>query len=193
MPKPNVREKILNAGHAVFKRQGFNGTSVQDVTETAGVPKGSFYNHFPSKEALGVAVLERYGEGGQAVLAALQDASEPPLARLRAFFERMRDLSAEDNYAYGCLMGAFGAELANQSPAVRGCVEAYFAEWTSHVAGVIREAQATGQATTALGADELANFIMNAWQGAILRAKVQQDAAPYDLFLDVAIARVLAP
>lgn len=60
MAKPNVRERLLDAGVEAFHRRGFNGCGVQEITEAAGVPKGSFYNHFASKEALGAAVLDRY-------------------------------------------------------------------------------------------------------------------------------------
>ena len=60
MARPNVRERLLDAGVEIFHRCGFNGCGVQEITEAAGVPKGSFYNHFASKEALGAAVLDRY-------------------------------------------------------------------------------------------------------------------------------------
>jgi len=60
MSKPNVREQILTTGLALLHGRGFNATSVQDITEAAGVPKGSFYNHFASKEALGLEVVQRY-------------------------------------------------------------------------------------------------------------------------------------
>src|SRR5215470_14003251 len=60
--KPNVREQLLDTGLQVLHERGFNATSVQDITEAAGVPKGSFYNHFESKEALGAEVVLRYLE-----------------------------------------------------------------------------------------------------------------------------------
>jgi TetR/AcrR family transcriptional repressor of nem operon len=60
MARPNVRERLLDAGVEIFHRCGFNGCGVQEITEAAGVPKGSFYNHFASKEALGAAVLDSY-------------------------------------------------------------------------------------------------------------------------------------
>ena len=60
MARPDVRERLLDAGVEIFHRCGFNGCGVQEITEAAGVPKGSFYNHFVSKEALGAAVLDRY-------------------------------------------------------------------------------------------------------------------------------------
>jgi AcrR family transcriptional regulator len=61
MARPNVRQKIVDAGLKILIERGFNGSGVQDITDAAGVPKGSFYNHFESKEALGAEVLKRYG------------------------------------------------------------------------------------------------------------------------------------
>ena len=62
----DVRERLLEAGVQTFSKSGFNGCSVQDITDAAGVPKGSFYNHFESKEALGAAALEHYWSEGSA-------------------------------------------------------------------------------------------------------------------------------
>lgn len=64
MAKPHVREEILAAGLETLHNRGFNATSVQDITEAAGVPKGSFYNHFASKEELGSAFVAAYAEKG---------------------------------------------------------------------------------------------------------------------------------
>ena len=61
MARQNTREQIVQAGLKCLVEKGFNGVGVQDITTTAGVPKGSFYNHFESKEALGAEIVERYG------------------------------------------------------------------------------------------------------------------------------------
>ena len=61
MAKPNVKEKLIEAGLKTLLAGGFNGVGVQEITDAAGVPKGSFYNHFDSKETLGAEIVERYG------------------------------------------------------------------------------------------------------------------------------------
>ena len=61
MPRLNTREEIVQAGLKCLVEKGFNAVGVQEITDAAGVPKGSFYNHFESKEALGVEIVERYG------------------------------------------------------------------------------------------------------------------------------------
>jgi TetR/AcrR family transcriptional repressor of nem operon len=90
MAKPNVRERLLDAGVEAFHRRGFNGCGVQEITEAAGVPKGSFYNHFASKEALGAAVLDRYWQQrGDTTLRILEDRDVRPRERLWRYFATM--------------------------------------------------------------------------------------------------------
>ena len=84
MARPNVREKIVDAGLKILIEKGFNGCGVQDITAAAGVPKGSFYNHFESKEALGAEVVERYGRDNPR-RAALADTSIPALRALAPY------------------------------------------------------------------------------------------------------------
>src|SRR5260221_4499973 len=98
----DVRERLLEAGVATFHRLGFNGCSVQDITEAAGGPKGSFYNHFESKEALGAAVLEHFWHDGACdPLQILREPRRAPRERLRANFEQTHAVLAALHYTFG--------------------------------------------------------------------------------------------
>jgi TetR/AcrR family transcriptional repressor of nem operon len=191
MPKPNVREEILTAGLAALHHRGFNATSVQDITEAAGVPKGSFYNHFASKEELGAAVVQLYSDKGEERRRALKDRRVPPLGRLRRYFEGLADMGRYPDAA-GCLLGNFGAELSNQSPAIRAQVSVAFVEWAGAVAEVIDEAQRAGDISGDQTPQALAAFIIDAWEGAVMRGKVEQSRAPVDAFLAMIFTKVLA-
>src|SRR3982750_381290 len=144
MPRPSLREQLLSAGLETLHRKGFNGTSVQDITDAAGAPKGSFYNHFESKEALAVEAVRQYVQRGRARLGILADAKQPAMRRLRRYFETLHDAAVDAGFAAGCLLGNFGAELSAQSPAVRQKVGAAFAAWCDAIAVVIAEAQKAG-------------------------------------------------
>ena len=87
MPRPSAREQIVQAGLKCLVEKSFNGVGVQDITATAGVPKGSFYNHFESKEALGAEIVERYGADMRR-RELLSNKSIPPLERLRRHYDR---------------------------------------------------------------------------------------------------------
>jgi TetR/AcrR family transcriptional regulator, transcriptional repressor for nem operon len=86
--RQSLREQIIESALTQFSQKGFNGAVVKDITDAAGAPKGSFYNHFDSKEALAVAVLERYGS--RRGLEALARPGASARARLRAHFEERR-------------------------------------------------------------------------------------------------------
>jgi TetR/AcrR family transcriptional repressor of nem operon len=180
MPRPSVREQLVNAAAECFEERGFNGIGVQEITRVAGVPKGSFYNHFPSKEALALEVMHRYGVARR--LEMLEDETLASAARLRAHFRFLTDDLERFRFARGCLFGNFGAELSTQSAEVRGQVEAALEQWTAKVTAVLRESRAAGTLKSTLEPEPLANFLVNAWEGAALRAKVTRSSKPVDDF-----------
>ncbi len=114
MPRPNLREQIIDAAVATLHRQGFNGSSVQDITEAAHAPKGSFYNHFESKEDLAIAALDRYWERVEASLTLLDGNDIPPRERIARYFSRLNDAARKGGFRTGCLIGNLTAEMAAQ-------------------------------------------------------------------------------
>ena len=174
----------------MFLRGGFNASSVQDITEEAGVPKGSFYNHFASREALGTEIVDLYAEGGER-RDALKDESLRPLERLRRHFDGLSQMYAASGYAGGCLLGNFSAELADSSPAIRLRLAATFQRWTSEMEDAITEAQRLGEVSGDTSPSELAAFLLDAYEGAILRARVEKSAAPFERFDTLAFGKIL--
>jgi TetR/AcrR family transcriptional regulator, transcriptional repressor for nem operon len=191
MARPDVREKLLSAGLEALHKRGFNATGVQDITDAAKVPKGSFYNYFESKDALGVEVVERWRMLTAARLTTLVEGSGKPLARLRAYFKGLNELAPATKFQRGCLMGNFSAELSAQSPAIRAALEAGFEAWTKGVAQVIAEAQKAGDVAKDVPAEALAGFLINAWEGAVLRSRVDKSSAALDAFLAIAFNKIL--
>lgn len=191
MPKPNVRDQLITASLATLHRQGFNATSVQDITEAAGVPKGSFYNHFASKEALGVEVVRLYSERAAALQGVLQDASLAPLTRLQRYFDALVQLNAGGEFACGCLLGNFSTELSAQSAPIRMEVSTSFEQWAAALATVIAQAQQDGSVRATEPAAELAQAAIDAWQGAVLRAKAEQNRSPLDRFMHTLFHKIL--
>jgi TetR/AcrR family transcriptional repressor of nem operon len=147
---PSAREQIMAAGLRTVLRKGYNGSGIQEITASAGLPKGSFYTYFESKEALGAELVRRYGETGPRHLG-LEDKSIPTLERLRRHFEAMSDLYIGMNYEGGCLLGDFSAELANQCPVICARLAALFSDWTQDIESAISEAQRTAAISTNSG------------------------------------------
>ncbi|MCI2418233.1 TetR family transcriptional regulator C-terminal domain-containing protein [Saccharopolyspora sp. K220] len=189
MPRPSVREEIVEAALVELHRRGFAATSVDTITKAAGVPKGSFYNHFKSKEALGVEVLARYVAG-----VGWQDEGDPelsPLGLLRKRFQLMTDVLVDNGYTRGCLIGNLGEELADHSSAIRSEVQTRLAEWSDSIAESLRAAQDAGEVSRDLDVARIARFILNAWQGALLRAKVVKNPEPLDDFFATVFDEIL--
>jgi TetR/AcrR family transcriptional repressor of nem operon len=181
----DVRERLLEAGVQTFSKSGFNGCSVQDITDAAGVPKGSFYNHFESKEALGAAALEYYwAEGSCDRMQILSRTDLTPAERLRTYFEQVTAEMAEIGFTCGCLIGNMAAELSDHSPVIAAQLSAIFASWSRLVAECIRQAQAAHQITSDADPELLATFVLNAWEGAVLRARIEKGDRPLRQFID---------
>ena len=190
MVRPNVRKKIVDAGLKVLIEKGFNGCGVQDITDAAGVPKGSFYNHFVSKEALGAEVVERYGRNNPR-RAALADTSLPALQRLRAHFDRLNEAYTSAHFGRGCLLGNFSAELADQSQLIRERLADLYLSWSTDIAAVIAEAQSDGSIATKTPAADVAAFLLDAYEGALLRARVEKSGRAFDRFMKVTFTQIL--
>src|SRR3984893_18714100 len=160
MVKANVRERLLDAGLETLHRRGFNGCGVQEITEAAGVPKGSFYNHFESKEALGAEIVERYGMNSTR-RAILLDKNVPPLQRLRTHFNALNETFINSKFERGCLLGNFSAELANQSAVIRDRLAKLFERWTKDLEVAIADAQADGAVSSDRDAADIAAFLLD--------------------------------
>lgn len=192
MARSDVRDKLLSAGLEILHARGFNATGVQDITDAAGVPKGSFYNHFGSKDELGAAVVARYAELASAHRGSLLGRSGRPLARLRSYFKALNERGPATGFARGCLLGNFATELSAQSPAIRAAVAEVFAQWRAAVAEVIAEGQRAGEIGRETPAIALAGCLIDAWEGAVIRARVEKSSAPLTAFLAVTFRKILA-
>ena len=190
MPRANVREQLIEAGLQTLHLHGFNGSGVQDITDAASVPKGSFYNHFESKEALALQALERFWQNGAGRRALLGDTSVEPVERLRRYFRGLADTIVHHNFQRGCLIGNFSTELSAESKEIRDRLAEIYAAWSRSIESCVREAEKAGRVQPRLPAAVVATFLVNAWEGAVLRSKVEQDKSPLDQFEHVVFASI---
>jgi TetR/AcrR family transcriptional repressor of nem operon len=189
MARPSVREAIVEAGLEEFHRGGFNGCSVEDITSAAKVPKGSFYNHFKSKETLALEVIERYR--ATAKHKSLVEYHRSPVRRLKEYFSYLGKNFADLGYAQGCLLGNLANEMADHSPAIQKKLKRVFADWTSAIAALIKEAQAVGEIHDAHHPEQLAAFVLSTWEGTLVRARCTKDASPLADFNKVVFSLIL--
>jgi TetR/AcrR family transcriptional regulator, transcriptional repressor for nem operon len=173
MPRHSTRDQILISGRDFIHRHGYSASGVAEITAVAGVPKGSFYNHFESKEAFASAALDSYWEEGRAAFDLL-DGTGPADERVRAHFRAIDKSLAPEAYAAGCMLGNFAVETGPLSETLRKRVAALYDGWTSKLATCVAEGQKNGMINTALPAETLARFLIAAWHGAVQRAKVER-------------------
>jgi TetR/AcrR family transcriptional repressor of nem operon len=186
MGKATTRDLLLEAGRRTFLQKGFNNAGLDGILQTAGVPKGSFYYYFGSKEDFGLEVLDRFDRDHREFLdRVLGDESLPPLERLRRYFESICERLESCQCREGCLIGNLGQEMADHSEAFRARLEGIFAGWVDRYAACLAQGQDRGEIATTLDARELAEFWLNSWQGALLRAKTMRSSAPLRTFLHV--------
>jgi TetR/AcrR family transcriptional regulator, transcriptional repressor for nem operon len=190
MKQAGTRDHLLSVGLKVLHAHGFHATGVQDITDAAEVPKGSFYTHFDSKERFGAEVLGRYWERrADRAIAILSDEARSPLARLKAYFAGKTHVAGP--FGKGCLIGNFSAEMAGDSRLVRDRLAAVMAAWTQLLARCIREAQAAGELRADLEPEAVAGFLIDAFEGAILRTKVDRDSAALLRFESIVFSTIL--
>jgi TetR/AcrR family transcriptional repressor of nem operon len=191
MKKGDTRDKIVRAAFKLFHEVGYNGTSIQDIIEAAGVPKGSSYNYFKSKEQLAVEVLSLYTTTIQEAM--MVSAESSPIARLRIWFEKSIKQHEKWGFETGCMMGNFAAEISNSEEGLRVLINQDFDFWHGAITAILTEAKQKGEIPAAVNPKELANFILNSYHGAILRGKVTRDRVPYDQFLHFTFGELLKP
>jgi TetR/AcrR family transcriptional regulator, transcriptional repressor for nem operon len=191
MARHSLRERILEAGLKVMFRKGYVGAGIRDIVAEAPAPQGSFTNHFRSKEKFAREVLDRYFADLQLLVAqTLGDGGRTPRQRLERYLDIITQRLARDGFSRGCLIGDFSLEAAPQSEMLRTRLVEIFAEWRSPFAACIAEGQAAGEIAPTFAPEELAEFLLSSWEGAILRMKVERNAAPLERFKRIAVATV---
>jgi TetR/AcrR family transcriptional repressor of nem operon len=172
------REKILTNGLQVVLERGYVGASVRDIVEAAGVPQGSFTNHFASKEAFSLEILDLYFANSRVVIGeTLCNDALPPLKRLRAYVDASIAAIRNHDTKNGCLVGNFAAEASDHSEVIRKRVSVIYAELRAAVAYCLKAAVKAGELPRKLKISEVADFIVTGLQGAFLVSKVERDLA----------------
>ena len=191
MGRRSLRNQILRAGLPVLFRSGYHAASVRDICAAAGAPQGSFTNHFRSKEAFAVEVLNRYFDYlKELVAAALTDETRTPRERLKRYLDVITDKLERDRWMIGCLIGDFSLQVSSHSRLLRKRLDSIFREWRTLFASCIAAAQAAGEVDSRFDATELAEFLLASWEGAVLRMKVERSPAALERFKTIVFETV---
>jgi TetR/AcrR family transcriptional regulator, transcriptional repressor for nem operon len=177
----DAREKILTAAKRLIEQHGYSALGVAQICAAAGVPKGSFYYFFESKQALALAVIDEHWTEQRGQWTALLVNDRPPLERLRDLFEAtetvQRTGQRDTGSVVGCLFGNLALELSNQSEEIRVQLQAIFEVQIDMIEQVVVDAQKAGDAAATVDAREAARSIVAQLEGRVLLAKLLNDPA----------------
>lgn len=177
------KQLILNQGLKVLMVKGYNGTGIKDVVDAAGVPKGSFYSYFESKEAFAIEAIrmvanDNFDEMTRTLLSTETSAKE----RLAAFFKNSSEGCCEENFKIGCFLGNMCQEMAANSDEIGQTIETELQNITSTIEKTLEQAQKDGDLDSHYDPASLADFLFHSWQGAMMRMKASSSRKPLDAF-----------
>lgn len=182
----STRRRLLDHGVLYLTDHGYHGSGLKGVLADIGVPKGSFYHYFASKDAFCAAVIEHYIQPFIARLEDLvNDDRVPSEAILPLYFSGLIEGAAKRNFTGGCLLGNLMGELGGQEHlasvrALKRAMECY----TAALAAAIVPGQIEGVYRRDLEAGMMADLLVNQWQGALLRAKLFRSRDPLHACFD---------
>ncbi|TDT41359.1 TetR family transcriptional regulator [Halospina denitrificans] len=181
----DTRAALIRSGTEVLTEQGFAVSGIDGILKRVGVPKGSFYYYFSSKEAFGYAILEHYANYFAKKLDShLLNDSLPPLQRISAFVADAKEGMQRHSFQRGCLVGNLGQEANVLPQGYRAWLQETLKDWQQRMAYCLREAQQMGELSQSADCDRLAEAFWIGWEGAVMRARLEATARPLDTFVE---------
>lgn len=178
VPRGEARARLIEAARSLVRHKGFAATSVDDLCAAAGVTKGAFFHHFPSKEALGVALIDDWTTMTGAMFASHPyNFKDDPLDRVFAYIDLRRELLGQPLPEFSCVAGTTVQEAYETSPPIRAAAERSIRSGFAHVLPHLEQALAA-HPVPGVTAEGLAQQFQVATQGGIILAKALDDPAP---------------
>jgi len=177
-----VRESILANGQRIIGGKGFSAVGLNEILLASGVPKGSFYHYFGSKEAFGEAMLERYFANYLAELDATLAVPGLDMAqRLMNYWKNWQSTQSLDDCQGKCLAVKLGAEVADLSEAMRMAMVRGTAGITQRLAHAIAAGVAEGSVSVDQSPSAVAQSLYQLWLGASVMVKIARNVQPFDI------------
>ncbi len=180
----STKQRLIDAGLRMLLERGYNNLGIQTLLMATGDPKGSFYHHFKDKEDFALQVIDAYILQVHAGLdGCLNDEQQPPLARIRRFFELTQQKYQQEGYL-GCLMGGLGQELSGINDVFRRKIDWCFSSIAERLAVCLGEARQRGEIPAATDVRQMADLLVDCWEGAALRSRLRKTPASLNAMLD---------
>lgn len=180
IPQKHInRENLLNTGVALLTQQGYHGTGLKEILDAVQIPKGSFYNYFASKEEFCAAVIGHYIEPFIDQLNGhLQNPDVDALSAINQYFSESIAELEKTGFKGGCLLGNLMGEIGDTSDMCREALQLAVNRYRDLLQTGLEKAQQQGTVRTDKSAQAMADLLVNAWQGALLRMKIEHASVP---------------
>lgn len=181
------RTKIIEKGLSLMHLKGYNGTGLREIVEAAGIPKGSFYYYFENKEHFAIAAMEfYYAKKYEEAKRILSDKKVSPFQRIQDLFSYWIDEDfSRVKFEKGCLLGNLAMEMGDVNREMGSIVDRDFRAFESLLIKCLIEAKEAKELNLSSDVENLAEFIWNSWEGAILRMKASKSSRPLKIFQDI--------
>ncbi len=180
------RQDILDAGYNLMFTNGYEATGIKEITDEVKIPKGSFYNHFSSKEEFGLEVLQQYADNGELVHKKnFLDKNFKPLERIERFYDQSIKLYEKSGFDKGCMMSNFSVEMGDVNENFRELLDREFQVQESYIIKCIEEGQEDSSIRNDIEAQTLGSFVINSWHGSLVRMKSTASGKPLEDFLSM--------
>ena len=187
-----TKQRLIAAGLPLLLKHGYNDLGLQALLAETGIPKGSFYHHFGDKEDFALQVVDTYmAQVHDGLDVCLGDKTSAPLVRVRAFFE-MTEQSYRDEGYMGCLLGGLGQELSGVSEVFRQKIEICMSAIAQRIAGCLEEARQLGDIAEDCDVRQMADLLIDCWEGAALRSRLRRNPTSLNTMLDFYFRAVLS-
>lgn len=182
-PAQAMRQHILDVARSLMTNKGYTAVGLAEVVASAGVPKGSFYYYFKSKEEFGQALLEEYFSEYLTTVDALLSADGLAAERLTHYFHYWARTQGTDLPDGKCLVVKLGPEVCDLSDAMRVILQRGTDAIIKRIERCIEKGQVDGSIQTETPAAILAQALYQLWLGASLLAKLNKNDAPFETAL----------
>jgi len=177
------KAELIRSGMEILTEKGYSATGIDEILRRVGVPKGSFYHYFGSKDAFGAELIQSYSNFFKHKLDRfLLDEKLSPIDRLAAFMNDAAEGMAHYEFNRGCLIGNLGQEMGALPESFRDQLKAVFADWQLKVEQCLEEAKSAGQIPDNTDCKSAAYLFWTGWEGAVLRAKLERSPTALKVF-----------
>ena len=183
MARTNTREEIIRKGAELIHAQGFNATGLHQILQAAGIPKGSFYFYFKSKEDFGLEIIDYFNAIISGIFTRyLNDKKIPPMRRMQKLFGYFEAAFQKSGYALGCPIGNLSLELADTNERLRVHLGGVIEKLIAQIELCLQEAKRDKSIPASMNAADTARFIFHGFEGAVMHMKVVKSIEPFRSF-----------